>query len=117
MDKTMFTGFVRQLVREAVEEELKRQIPKLIKEAVAGMTTSDRLTEVSTPARGVKPKPSRAELAGMLGLERLGNDTIVASTRNMVTELPSHVNPSDPNVQAAVGAINKDYSALMKKLL
>jgi hypothetical protein len=47
----------------------------------------------------------------MMGLERHG-DTLVATTANMVTNLPPNVTEDNPTVQA----INKDYSTLMKKM-
>jgi hypothetical protein len=113
MDKKMFVGYVRELVREAVQEELDRVLPKKINEIMSAQR-QPTLTEHSRP---IKPTPSRAELAKILGLERVDSETLVASTRNMATELPPSVDPSNPDVQKTLSIINKDYSALMKKLV
>lgn len=108
MDKTLFKAYIRELVKETVEEEVKKVLPKLLGEAVQEVKTLQE-----SVAQPVKQKSSidRSKLAQLMGLERLG-DTIVATTKNMVTELPPNVTADNPTVQA----INKDYSALMKKM-
>lgn len=106
MDKTLFKAYVRELVRETVEEEVKRVLPKLLGEAVAEVKSIQESATVS-PA---KPKFSRSQLAEMMGLERIG-DTITATTKNVVVPPPG-MSADNPTIQA----INKDYSALMKKM-
>lgn len=106
MDKTLFKAYVREIVKETVEEEVKKVLPKLLGEAVAEVKS----IQESTTAAPQKAKFSRSQLAEMMGLERHG-DTIVATTK-AVTPLPPGVNADNPTVQA----INKDYSALMKKM-
>jgi hypothetical protein len=110
MDKTMFKGYVRELVREAVEEEVKRILPKMLDEAVNQV----RSIHESAPAASTqKTKLDRSKLAQMMGFEPLsGKDTIVASTKNLMPELPSNISPDNP----AVKAITKDYSAVMKAM-
>jgi hypothetical protein len=106
MDKTMFRGYVRELVREAVEVEVKRILPKLLEEAVSQVKT---LQESSTTAP--RPKLDRGKLAAIMGLERHG-DTVTASTNNMMADIPPNLSADNPAVQA----ITKDYSALMKAM-
>lgn len=106
MDKTLFKAYVREIVKETIEDEVRKVLPKLLEEAVQEVKSLQEST-IST-----KPKQSidRSKLAQMMGLERHG-DTITASTKNM-TNIPPGLSPEDPTVQA----INKDYSALMKKM-
>lgn len=114
----MFIGYVRQLVREAVEEELDRVLSKKINEVLSEHkhVVAENTQPVSKTA-SVRPKPSRAELARMLGLERIDAETVRATTNNLVTQLPPQVDPSNEQVQKTVSAINRDYSALMKKII
>lgn len=111
MDKALFKAYVRELVKETVESEVKKILPKLLAEAVNEVKTIQESNTVQQPQ---KPKFSRSQLAEMMGLERLG-DTIVASTNNMATPKPTQAHQL-PNDNPAVQAINKDYSALMKKM-
>lgn len=113
MDKKMFVGYVRELVREAVQEELERVLPKKLNEVLSTQGPQP-IAEQSSPT---KPRPSRAELAKILGLERLDSETLVASTKNMAMQVPPSVDPTNPDVQKTLSIINKDYSALMKKLV
>lgn len=108
MDKTLFKAYVRELVKETVEDEVKKVLPKLLEEAVQEVRS---LQESTTKTTKPKSQLDRAKLAEMMGLERHG-DTITASTRNMITPPPPGLSADDPTVQA----INKDYSALMKKM-
>lgn len=103
----MFRGYVRELVREAVEEEVKRLLPKLLDEAVSQVKTIHE----STATAPAKPKFDRNKLAAMMGVERHG-DTLVASTSNMLENVPPNLSPDNPAVQA----ITKDYSAMMKAM-
>jgi hypothetical protein len=116
MDKKMFIGYVRQLVREAVEEELDRVLSKKLTEVINSQTHVVSENSKTPPNAAVRPKPSRTELARMLGLERLDSETLVASTNNLVTSVPPTVDPSNENVQKTMSIINRDYSAIMKKL-
>lgn len=111
MDKALFRAYVRELVKEMVEEEVGKVLPKLLGEAVAEIKTLQESKTV-TPQSQPKSKLDRSKLAQMMGLERLGEDTIVASTKNMITNLPPNISPDNPAVQA----INKDYSAIMKAM-
>lgn len=108
MDKTLFKAYVRELVKETVEDEVRKVLPKVLGEAVQEMKSLQESTSVVE-----KPKLDRSKLAQLMGLERHG-DTIIASTKNMgnVITPPPGLSPDDPTVQA----INKDYSALMKKM-
>lgn len=110
MDKALFRAYVRELVKETVEDEVKKVLPKLLSEAV---TEIKQLQESSTPTKQApgKSKLSRSQLAEMMGLERLG-DTIVAKTGPVMPNVPPGMTEDNPAVQA----INKDYSALMKKM-
>jgi hypothetical protein len=109
MDKALFRAYVKELVKETVEEEMKKLLPQMLGEAVEEIKTLKENTTSSKP----KPKFSRTQLAEMMGLERIG-DTIVAKTNNMspVMNVPDGMSADNPAVQA----INKDYSALMKKM-
>lgn len=107
MDKALFRAYVRELVKEMVEDEVKKALPKLLDEAVREIKTLKENAPVPTPQK----KFSRAQLAEMMGLERIGDDTMVARGGN--------VTPTTPGVASdnpAIAAINKDYSALMKKM-
>lgn len=113
MDKALFRAYVKELVKEQVEESVekavKKILPAILGEAVAEIKT---LQENTATAQQPKQKLDRSKLAQLMGLERIGDDTLVASTKNMVTNLPPNVSSDNPTVQA----INKDYSALMKKM-
>ena len=109
MDKTLFKAYVRELVKETVEDEVRKILPKVLGEAVQEFKS----LQESTPVMAQKSKLDRSKLAELMGLERHG-DTIVASTKNMgqIMTPPPGLSADDPTVQA----INKDYSALMKKM-
>jgi hypothetical protein len=113
MDKALFRAYVKELVKETVEDEVKKILPNILGEAIAEIKNLQENTQPSTQPTG-KAKLSRAQLAEMMGLERIG-DTLVASTKNMGAVMPTPPNgiPSD---NPAYQAINKDYSAMMKKL-
>ncbi len=106
MDKTLFKAYIRELVKETVEDEVKKVLPKLLSEAVAEVRSLQE-TATSVPQ---KPRLSRPQLAEMMGLERLG-DTVIATTKNVVAPPPG-MSADNPTIQA----INKDYSAIMKKM-
>jgi hypothetical protein len=109
MDKALFRAYIRELVKEMVEDEVGKVLPKLLGEAVAEIKTLQENKVVPVPA---KQKLDRTKLAQLMGLDRMDEDTLVASTKNMITNLPPNVAPDNPAVQA----INKDYSAMMKKM-
>lgn len=112
MDKALFRAYVKELVKETVETEVRKILPKVLDEAVREVKT----LQESTPTVTQKPKLDRAKLAAMMGLERHG-DTIVATTNKMpLPENAPNVNLNDPTVKSTVDAITKDYSALMKKM-
>jgi hypothetical protein len=108
MDKALFRAYVKELVKEAVEEEVKKVLPKLLGEAVAEVKS----IQESAPTTS-KPKStlSRAQLAEMMGLTRVG-DTIIATSDKVMPTPPRGVQEDNPAFQA----INKDYSAMMKAL-
>ena len=106
MDKALFRAYVKELVKEAVEEEVKKVLPKLLGEAVAEVKS---LQETTTAAP--RQKISRAQLAEMMGLDRIG-DTIVATTGKVMPTPPRGIEEDNPAFQA----INKDYSAMMKAM-
>lgn len=110
MDKALFRAYVKELVKETVEEEVKKLLPKMLGEAVAEIKS---LQESNTSAVEPKKKLSRSQLAEMMGLDRIG-DTIVATTGKVAPIMapPPGMSNDNPTVQA----INKDYSALMKKM-
>lgn len=113
MDKALFRAYVKELVKEQIEESVekavKKILPDVLEEAIAEIKGTQR-TQVTESVAAVRPKPSRAQLAQMMGLERLG-DTIVAKGPVMPTP-PAGVAEDNPAFQA----INKDYSKLMKKM-
>jgi hypothetical protein len=114
MDKALFRAYVKELVKEQLDESIEKAVrkilPTILGEAVAEIKESQRSPITET----VKPKPSRAQLAQMLGLERLG-DTLIASTGNVGPVMPTPprgVTEDNPAFQA----INKDYSQMMKAM-
>lgn len=111
MDKTLFKAYVRELVKETVEDEIRKVLPKVLGEAVQEIKTLQESTVVER--QQPKQKLDRAKLAALMGLEKIG-DTIVATTNNVAptVQTPPGLSSDDPTVQA----INKDYSALMKKM-
>jgi hypothetical protein len=113
MDKALFRAYVKELVKEQIEESVEKAVrkvlPEVLGEAVAELKGSSR-TQVTESTATNKPKPSRAQLAQMLGLERLG-DTVVATGPVMPTP-PAGVGADNPAFQA----INKDYSQMMKAM-
>ncbi len=110
MDKTLFKAYVRELVKETVEDEVRKILPKVLDEAVREVRTLQESTSTTRPAR---PPLDRSRLAELMGMERIG-DTLVASTKNMgqIMTPPPGLSADDPTVQA----INKDYSQIMKKM-
>lgn len=116
MDKALFRAYVKELVREQIEESVEKAVrkvlPEVLGEAVAELKGSSRTTVTESAA--TKPKPSRAQLAQMLGMERIG-DTFIASSGNVGPVMPTPpagIAPDNPAFQA----INKDYSAMMKAM-
>jgi hypothetical protein len=106
MDKTLLKAYIRTIV----EEEVKRVLPELLSEAVAQVK---QISEVSAARPTPKPALDRSKLAAMMGMSYDGN-TLRADTSNVASRLPDTVAAdADPSV---VAAINKDYSALMKKM-
>lgn len=115
MDKALFRAYVKELVKEQIEESVekavKKILPEVLGEAIAEIKGMQKSQVNESVTASPKPKLDRAKLAAMMGLERHG-DTLVATTSKMVTELPPNISEDNPTVQA----INKDYSALMKKM-
>jgi hypothetical protein len=113
MDKALFRAYVKELVKETVEDEVKKILPNILGEAIAEIKN---LQENTRPASQPTTKPTlnRAQLAEMMGLERIG-DTLLATTKNMGTVMPTPPDGMSAN-NPAYQAINKDYSAVMKKL-
>ena len=107
MDKTLFKAYVRELVKETVEDEVRKILPKVLGEAVQEVKS----LQESTPVMAQKSKLDRSKLAELMGLERHG-DTIMAKTGPVMAAPPQGVSEDNPAFQA----INKDYSALMKKM-
>lgn len=118
MDKALFRAYVKELVKEQIEESVekavKKILPEILGEAVAEIKGIQKTSVNESTTTTEKPKLSRSQLAQMMGLERIG-DTIVATTNNMgkvMPTVPEGIDPKNPALQA----INKDYSALMKKM-
>jgi len=120
MDKQLLKAYIRTIV----EEEVKKILPELLAEAVAEVKTANKLNE-STPQVVKKPALDRGRPAELMGIDydRDGG-TIRASTNNLnprtVTTIDSAGNkfeiPAERVDPTIVNAINKDYSALMKKM-
>lgn len=117
MDKALFRAYVKELVKEQIEESVekavKKILPEVLGEAIAEIK-SIQTPQVNESVSSAKPKISRSQLAQMMGLERHG-DSIVATSKNVgpvMQNLPQGISEDNPTVQA----INKDYSALMKKM-
>jgi DNA-binding protein Fis len=113
MDKALFRAYVKELVREQIEDSVEKAVrkvlPEILGEAVNEIKTSQPIRENTMTS--TKPKPSRAQLAQMLGLERHG-DTITAKTNSMIMQPPPGVAEDNPVLKA----INKDYSQIMKAM-
>lgn len=109
MDKALFRAYIKELVKETVEDEVKKVLPKILGEAVNEIKSLQESTISTQP----KQKIDRAKLASMMGLERHG-DTIIAKTGNIAPTVQTPPGMSDDN--PTLQAINKDYSALMKKM-
>lgn len=106
MDKQLLKAYIRTIV----EEEVKRVLPELLAEAVQEVK---QLTETKV-ATATKPSMDRSKLAAMMGLSYDGNTLQATSTDRIASRVPADVPADiDPTV---VAAINKDYSALMKKM-
>lgn len=110
MDKALFRAYVKELVKETVEDEVRKILPQVLAEAVAEVRSLQETTVAPTP----KSKISRAQLAQMMGLERMG-DTITATTKNVGPVMPN-IPPGMKEDNPAVQAINKDYSQVMKAM-
>lgn len=103
MDKSLLKAYIRVLV----EEEVKRVLPPMLEEIIS----ENKTLRENTSSTEKKSKFSRTQLAEMLGLERLGEDTIVAKT-NKIMEAPPGIAEDNP----ALKAINRNYSDVMKKM-
>lgn len=107
--------YIRILAKEIIDQELDALLEEKISRAVQQHMKT--LTEQTHAVKkDIRPKPSREELARMLGMERLDSETFVASTNRMITELPPSVNPNNEQVQKTMAIINRDYSAIMQKI-
>jgi hypothetical protein len=119
MDKTLLKAYIRTIV----EEEVKRLLPELLTEAVAEVKKVSKLNEsasVPTPAKKT-PTVDRKRLAEIMGIDYDSDEgTIRATTARTIAakdlagntiEVSEHTVPSD-----VMGAINRDYSQLMKKM-
>jgi hypothetical protein len=103
MDKQLLKAYIRTIV----EEEVKRVLPELLAEAV---TEIKQLQESTTPTQNKAPV-DRARLAELMGINYDG-ETITATS---VNKGPVMVDPTRGNPEI-VKKINRDYSALMKKM-
>lgn len=117
MDKQLLKAYIRTIV----EEEVKKILPELLGEAIAEIKNANKLNEsVKTDS---KPKIDRSRLAQLMGIDYdRGNATIRATgvVPSVVTAKDSAGNsiqvPADSVAPEVISAINKDYSALMKKM-
>lgn len=116
MDKALFRAYVKELVKEQVEESVEKAVKKILPEILGEAVAEIKGTQPKKVNESVtaKPKFSRSQLAEMMGLERLG-DTITATSKNVGPVMPN-IPPGMTEDNPAVQAINKDYSALMKKM-
>jgi hypothetical protein len=105
MDKQLLKAYVRTVV----EEEIKRIVPEMLAEAIKEIK---QLKEIQSEnvVPSTRPAVDRSSLAQMMGLSYDG-ETLSAMGGNM-TAAP-RATEGDPEV---VKAINRDYSALMKKM-
>lgn len=103
MDKQLFKAYVRTIV----EEEVKRVLPELLAEAVNQVKHLQESTTVNQTVRA----PDRTKMAELMGISYDG-ETLRATS---VNTSPTIVDPNkgNPNV---VKQINRDYSAIMKKM-
>lgn len=135
MDKTMFKGYVRELVREMIAEELRRVLPPILKEAVGKVSLpvkpsapERKPSAPSMVSEGTKTVPKQGnrspeQIRQMLGLSRPDSETIVAKTSEKITgimpEIPlserSQIDFSNPEVHKTLEFINKDYSGMFKE--
>jgi hypothetical protein len=115
MDKALFRAYVKELVKEQIEDSVEKTVRKLLPELLEEAVTEIKAQSIqeNTTAQPTRPKPSRAQLAQMLGLERHG-DTLTATTKNMgqVMQPPPGITEDNPVYKA----ITKDYSQLMKAM-
>jgi hypothetical protein len=103
MDKQLLKAYIRTIV----EEEVKRVLPELLAEAV----TEIKQLQESAPATQNRPRVDRSRMAELMGIDYDG-ETIRASG---VNSAPVLVDPNRGNPEV-VKKINRDYSALMKKM-
>lgn len=111
MDRTLLKAYIRTVIEEVVESEVRKILPNLLGEAIAEIKNMKQITETSQTTS--KPKLDRSKLAALMGLERVG-DTISATTDNMrpLVDVPPQLPPTDP----AVVAVTKNYSEMMKAM-
>jgi hypothetical protein len=105
MDKQLLKAYIRTIV----EEEIKRVVPEMLAEAITEIKQQRGIQTESTISP-TKPSVDKNTLAQMMGLSYDG-ETLAAMGGNM-TAAP-RATQGDPEV---VKAINRDYSALMKKM-
>jgi hypothetical protein len=103
MDKQLLKAYIRTIV----EEEVTRILPTMLNEAVQQVK---QLHESVTPVNRTQPstdarKFSKNELAQMMGLTYDGETLNATGVVNGAS--------GNPSVEAV---INRDYSALMKKM-
>lgn len=107
MDKQLLKAYIRTIV----EDEVQRLVPKIIKEHIKS-TEDSRLVNEATAAP-TKPRPSKNDLASMLGITRDG-DTIRASTGGLAST--PQINIPDTAPDYLKNALTKDYSAMLKTI-
>jgi hypothetical protein len=105
MDKTLLKAYIRTVV----EEEINKALPKLLEQTIADIKALKESTN-SNKQENLPGKIDRKRLAEIMGVQYDG-ETLSATGNYIGTNVSSAQGPPE-----VVKAINKDYSAMMKKL-
>jgi hypothetical protein len=99
MDKQLLKAYIKTIV----EDEVKKILPEMLGEAIAEIKGMQSIQENTSTSK--KPKFDRGRLSELMGI---GFDE--PAQNRLPENAPKN---ADPEV---VAAINKDYSAMMKKM-
>jgi hypothetical protein len=131
MDKTLLKAYIRTIV----EEEVKRLVPKMLEEAINEIKAikGKPINETTAPAPVKKPAVDKARLAQLLGIDYDRDNGVIRAGMGakpsmvdapdmpgMVMGIDSAGNkipiPKNKVSTEVLDAINRDYSALVKKM-
>jgi len=116
-NKQFFELYVKELVKSAVQEEVKKLLPVLLDEQIGEMAKSvnpkKKINESAPSANAKKPAPDRASIRAIMEKHfSLDGDTL-AQTDSPVSQESVMASPTGPLPDFA----QQDFSGVMKHIL